>query len=255
MDKDYGLMAANAVAHEAFCAGQAWQQAASAQERPSVLWKPRLFRDGDQWCALLGENIQDGVVGFGSSPDAAMQAFDVAWREDLSDHLEAQPTQCFADAYQGAMEEVAIWKKRALEAEDLNRKFVAEINGPTYMGGPAHSKPDCGEAGHDEGRCGNKQCLPGAQLAPSVPEDAPQGAQNVASSQDAWKTLAKDLLREIERQTCTHEETHRGGFVWEICDSCGAKWADDEGGKPEFKWPKVVERAHAMLAAAPETKP
>lgn len=91
MDKDYGLMAANAVAHEAFCAGQAWQQAASAQERPSVLWKPRLFRDGDQWCALLCENIQEGVVGFGSSPDAAMQAFDVSWREDLSDHLEAQP--------------------------------------------------------------------------------------------------------------------------------------------------------------------
>lgn len=39
--------------------------------------------------------------------------------------------------------------------------------------------------------------------------------------------------------------------------SSGAKWADDEGGKPEFKWPKVVERAHAMLAAAPkpEAKP
>ena len=27
----------------------------------------------------------------------------------------------------------------------------------------AHPKPDCGEAGHDEGRCGNKQCLSGAQ--------------------------------------------------------------------------------------------
>lgn len=79
------------------------------------------------------------------------------------------------------------------------------------------------------------------------------GAQNVASSQDEWKRLANDLLREIERQTCTHEETHRGGFLWEICDSCGAKWADDEGGKPEFKWSNAVERAHAMLAAAPET--
>ena len=80
------------------------------------------------------------------------------------------------------------------------------------------------------------------------------GAQNVASSQDEWKRLANDLLREIERQTCTHEETHRGGFLWEICDSCGAKWADDEGGKPEFKWSKAVERAHAMLAAQ-EDKP
>ena len=53
----------------------------------------------------------------------------------------AQPTPSFADAYQGAMEDVAIWKKRALEAEDLNRKFVAEINGPAYMGEPAQPAP------------------------------------------------------------------------------------------------------------------
>ena len=58
----------------------------------------------------------------------------------------AKPAPSFADAYQGAMEEVAIWKKRALEAEDLNRKFVAEINGPMLMGEPvaqpAPSTPD-----------------------------------------------------------------------------------------------------------------
>ena len=83
MDEEYQRMAANYIAHEAFCAGQAWQQAAAAQERPCVLWKPRLFRDGNQWCALFGENIQDGVVGFGDSPDVAMWAFDEAWREKL----------------------------------------------------------------------------------------------------------------------------------------------------------------------------
>lgn len=210
----------------------------------------RLAREYAEQRRLKGKEPLECVVVEKDWPE-----YEPTWEAIEARVTGAQPAPSFADAYQGAMEEVAIWKKRALEAEDLNRKFVAEINGPTYMGGPAHSKPDCGEAGHDEGRCGNKQCLPGAQLAPSVPEDAPQGAQNVASSQDAWKTLAKDLLREIERQTCTHEETHRGGFVWEICDSCGAKWADDEGGKPEFKWPKVVERAHAMLAKAPEAKP
>jgi len=81
MDEEYQRMAANSIAHEAFCAGQAWQRAAAAQERPCVLWKPSLFRDGNQWCALFGENIQEGVVGFGDSPDAAMWAFDEAWRE------------------------------------------------------------------------------------------------------------------------------------------------------------------------------
>ena len=91
MDEEYQRMAANSLAHEAFCAGQAWQQAAAAQERPCVLWKPALFRDGDQWCALLGENIQDGVVGFGDSPDAAMWAFDEAWREKLPPAPEVKP--------------------------------------------------------------------------------------------------------------------------------------------------------------------
>ena len=40
------------------------------------------------------------------------------------------------DAYDGAREDLSIWKKRALEAEELNRKFIAEINGPTFMGEP-----------------------------------------------------------------------------------------------------------------------
>ena len=53
----------------------------------------------------------------------------------------AQNAPNFADAYQGAMEEVAIWKKRALEAEDLNRKFIAEINGPTHRGEPVQNVP------------------------------------------------------------------------------------------------------------------
>lgn len=57
----------------------------------------------------------------------------------------AQPAPSFADAYQGAMEDVAIWKKRALEAEDLSRKFVAEINGPAYMGEPAQPAPSVPE--------------------------------------------------------------------------------------------------------------
>jgi hypothetical protein len=54
---------------------------------------------------------------------------------------DAQPAPSFADAYQGAMEEAALWKKRALEAEDLNRKFISEIKGPTHMGEPAQPAP------------------------------------------------------------------------------------------------------------------
>ena len=60
-------------------------------------------------------------------------------------YVPAQPAPSFADAYQGAMEDVAIWKKRALEAEDLNRKFVAEINGPAYTCEPAQPSPSVPE--------------------------------------------------------------------------------------------------------------
>jgi len=51
--------------------------------------------------------------------------------------------QSCGDAYAGAREDLAIWKKRALEAEALNRKFMDEINGLTHMGEPHLS---CGDA-------------------------------------------------------------------------------------------------------------
>ena len=50
-----------------------------ASTRYSVLMRPRLTIDGNQWCALYGENLQDGVAGFGDSPAAAMEDFDRAW--------------------------------------------------------------------------------------------------------------------------------------------------------------------------------
>lgn len=62
---------------------------------------------------------------------------------------QTQPAPSFADAYQGAMEEVAIWKKRALEAEDMNRKFIAEINGHAYMGEPAQPAPSLPDTHND----------------------------------------------------------------------------------------------------------
>jgi hypothetical protein len=47
--------------------------------RPSVIYKPNISRDGEMWSVLLGNNIQEGVSGFGATPEAAMAAFDTAW--------------------------------------------------------------------------------------------------------------------------------------------------------------------------------
>jgi len=51
--------------------------------RPSMRLRPRLSIDGNQWCALYGENLQDGVAGFGDSPAAAYVDFDKAWASPL----------------------------------------------------------------------------------------------------------------------------------------------------------------------------
>ncbi|MDD2218988.1 MAG: hypothetical protein PHS63_02705 [Desulfoplanes sp.] len=32
----------------------------------------RIFKDGDQWCALRGTDLQTGVSGFGSRPEIAL---------------------------------------------------------------------------------------------------------------------------------------------------------------------------------------
>ncbi len=34
--------------------------------------KPRIFPDGNQWCCLYGESIQEGVSGFGETPVKAV---------------------------------------------------------------------------------------------------------------------------------------------------------------------------------------
>jgi hypothetical protein len=51
------------------------------RQRPFILLRPPIFPDGDQWCVLLGENLAEGIAGFGDTPDAASRAFDEAWRK------------------------------------------------------------------------------------------------------------------------------------------------------------------------------
>ena len=47
--------------------------------RPFMLLRPKIFPDGNQWCALYGDNLQEGVAGFGDTPAKAAVQFDVEW--------------------------------------------------------------------------------------------------------------------------------------------------------------------------------
>lgn len=54
-------------------------QAAQAYVSPSAIYRPSISIDGNQWCALYGDDIQNGVAGFGDTPAAAMRDFDEVW--------------------------------------------------------------------------------------------------------------------------------------------------------------------------------
>lgn len=79
MNDEWSQIAANRICHAAEMCQASIQSAAAQYERPSVMYRPRLSLDGDQWCALYGDNLQDGVAGFGDSPADATWRFDQEW--------------------------------------------------------------------------------------------------------------------------------------------------------------------------------
>ncbi|SNS16436.1 hypothetical protein [Pseudomonas segetis] len=50
---------------------------------PSAVYRPSISVDGNQWCALYGDDLQSGVAGFGDTPEQAMADFNKNWREPL----------------------------------------------------------------------------------------------------------------------------------------------------------------------------
>ena len=71
------------IGHYVEMAFEAVRSAASEHQRPSTMMRPKLYKDGDQWCALYGDDVQSGVTGFGESPQQAMWEFDAAWYADI----------------------------------------------------------------------------------------------------------------------------------------------------------------------------
>ena len=69
-------------------------------------------------------------------PSQLADAFRTGWVAALAAPAQVA-TPDMTDAYAGAREDLSIWKKRALEAEALNRKFAASVNSPSFMGEPA----------------------------------------------------------------------------------------------------------------------
>jgi hypothetical protein len=50
---------------------------------PSAVRRPQLFFRGDLWIALLGPNLEEGIVGIGSTVRAALRGFDAQYLAGL----------------------------------------------------------------------------------------------------------------------------------------------------------------------------
>jgi hypothetical protein len=50
---------------------------------PAAVRRPRLFIRGELWVALLGPNVEDGIVGIGPTVTAALRAFDAQYLAGL----------------------------------------------------------------------------------------------------------------------------------------------------------------------------
>ena len=59
------------------------------------------------------------------------------------------------------------------------------------------------------------------------------------------------LLDYVDRNTCTHENRHKAGTLWTICDDCGRKWASDRNPYTPHQDAPAVAAARAALARAP----
>ena len=51
-----------------------------------AMLKPKIFIDGDKWCVLYGDNLQDGIAGFGNTPHNAILDFNMAFVTPIKDN-------------------------------------------------------------------------------------------------------------------------------------------------------------------------
>ena len=67
------------VSHITLSATLFYENLRSEQPPIAITFGAKLSKDGDKWCFLLGENLQDGVAGFGDTPALAADDFTKNW--------------------------------------------------------------------------------------------------------------------------------------------------------------------------------
>ena len=73
MNSDDSYLSRNEIVLQAMLTGE-------EMRRPSVLFRPTLSLDGNQYCALYGDNLMEGCAGFGATAQESMADFDRNWK-------------------------------------------------------------------------------------------------------------------------------------------------------------------------------
>ncbi len=76
-------MAYGAISKAATMVQQTIENAAVELKRPSMLFKPKLYIEGNQWCAMYGDSPAISLQGWGNSPELALIDFDLNYSEEL----------------------------------------------------------------------------------------------------------------------------------------------------------------------------
>ena len=93
MDYEHQTIISESISHAATMVQHTAQAMLTEYERPCVIFKPTPSMDGNMYCVLFGENLQEGVAGFGKTMAEAMYDFDCNWygRENPSRKKQENP--------------------------------------------------------------------------------------------------------------------------------------------------------------------
>lgn len=63
--------------------------AAAHPGSPSAVRRPQVFHKSGTWIALLGDNLEEGIVGYGDTIEAALHTFDARYLSALRAPVDA----------------------------------------------------------------------------------------------------------------------------------------------------------------------
>lgn len=95
---------------------------------PAYRLRPQLSKDVGRWRAVYGESVENGVVGFGFSPEEAFADFDRKWTEKLSAPTASMGGPSASDLVR-FVASLSENEKKSLRFEVLNKEAVAALDG------------------------------------------------------------------------------------------------------------------------------